>query len=84
MQIKEDSNYNSGKHGNSASQPFQATDAVEWRAHIAITVGILIAMAAQALTRDNHVVSFALSVQFFTDMTSTALADKLIDEVGCS
>lgn len=84
MNVKKDHGCDRPDDHKRARQPFDAANAIEGSAQVAVAIGILVAMAAQPLTDDHHLISFALRVQLITDVATASAAGELIDEVGSS
>src|SRR5579885_2534420 len=83
MQVKENGCRDRPDDDQNARQPLNASNAVERSAEVAIAVGILVTVPAQAFARDNHVLGLALRMEFIADVAPTATAGKLINVVRC-
>lgn len=79
MEVEEDSRPNCTYGNQQAHHSFQAADAIERRARIAVTGNILVAMPAHAIAHDRDLLFFALSMLLVTDVPSTALAQIIIN-----
>ncbi len=81
MQIKKGGCRYRTQYHNPIADTFEATKAIDGGTENAIASGILIAMTAQTLARNEDIINFALRVQFIADMATTPFALELIDKV---
>lgn len=84
MNVKKDHGCDRPDDHKRACQPFDAANAIEGSAQVAVAIGILVAMAAQSLSNDRHLLSLALRMQLITDVATASATGKLIDEVRSS
>lgn len=83
MQVKENGGRNCPDNDKNTCQTFDASNAVERSTEVAIAIGILVAMAAQAFSCNDNVLGFALRMQLIAGVASAATASKLIDKMRC-
>lgn len=81
MKIKKDRCRDSAHRRDNTGQAPDTGKPVNGSAKIAVANRILIAMTAQALADNYHILGFMARVQFIADKTATATADERINEV---
>jgi len=84
VQIKEYRRDNCTCDDNQPCYTLYASNLVERRTEVAVAICVLIAMTAETLSNDGHVINFTTGVQFIADITIASPALIWIDKVRCA